>query len=384
MTRRVYFFCRDNETAYQDDVVVLADGLRQLGVEVYGNCNYWRQSPGPEDWLVRHDPNITPDDCDIVAVSGAWVRWIDSDFRVTNSPLPPDLFKPGRRYRTAYLDLDDGYETPSWKPEFAAFDAVFRAKYNERCHHPANHHPWVLGINTRMIVSTNRALPWVERKREVLVNFGASHPYVHSARAQAGPPFLAAARPYFAINDQRDDLTVAPADPYDWLMWEQTQHRHSRDYYERLKTAQSIVAFCGELIPPAPFHPPYLVGGRRAQLSRRYYDTLAWFDSRPPRLIQWDSWRFWEGLAAGCLVFNLDLPHYGVLLPVMPVPFVHYVPIRAGKPTEAFARLAADPGLAERIATEGRTWAMQHYAPRPLAERFLATMDKLPTSARKQ
>jgi len=208
----------------------------------------------------------------------------------------------------------------------------------------------------------------------VLVNFGASHPYVHSARALAGPPFVAAARGAFAINDQRDDLTLAPHDPYDWLMWEQTQHRHSRTYYERLKEAQAIVAFCGELIPPAPFHPRYLVGGRRARISRWCYDRLAKFDSRPPRLIQWDSWRFWEGLAAGCLVFNLDLPHYGVLLPVMPVPFVHYVPVRAGHAAAAFARLAADPGLGERIAAEGRAWAMQHYTPRPLAERFLATL----------
>ena len=59
------------------------------------------------------------------------------------------------------------------------------------------------------------------------------------------------------------------------------------------------------------------------------HDARAHFNSRPPRLIQWDSWRFWEGLAAGCLVFNFDLPLYGVRLPVMPEPFVHYVPVRA-------------------------------------------------------
>jgi hypothetical protein len=225
-----------------------------------------------------------------------------------------------------------------------------------------------------MIDCTARATPWAQRKREVLVNFGASHPYVHSARVQAGPPFVTAARGQLAINDQRDDLSAPPGDPYDWLMWEQTQHRHSRAYYERLKSAQAIVAFRGELIPPAPFHPRYLVDGRRARFDRLLHDLLAHFDSRPPRLIQWDSWRFWEGLAAGCLVFNLDLPFYGVRLPVMPEPFVHYVPVRAHQAAEAFARLAAEPGLTARIAEQGRAWALQHYAPRPLAERFLATM----------
>ncbi len=374
MNPRVFFYCRDSQNAYQDDVVVLADGLRQLGVEIHANCHYWRNSPAPDDWLVRPDPKVRPEDCDIVAVNGAWSRWIDADFRVYESPLPAGLFAPGRRYRTAYLDLDDGYETCSWQPEYLAFDAVFRAKFNRRCFHPANQHPWVLGLNQRMLAMTADAPAWAGRKRELLVNFGASHPYQHSARTQAGPPFVASARRLFAINDQRDDLKVPPSDPYDHLMWLQTQQRHSRAYYERLKSAQAVVAFCGELIPPAPFRPRYLVGGRQARLKRVYYDALARFDPRPPRLIQWDSWRFWEALAAGCLVFNLDLPHFGVELPVMPRHLVEYVAVRPDNTDEVFAALAGDPELPARIAAQGRAWALEHYSPKALARRFLDTM----------
>lgn len=370
---RVYFYCRDRADAYQDDVVVLAQGLRELGAGVFGNCNYWRETPGG-DPLVRTVPQVGPADCDIVAVAGAWSRWIDSDFKVHESPLPAGLFAPGRRYRTAYLDLDDGYETKSWRPEYRAFDAIFRAKYNRRCFHPANHRPWVLGINQRMLDMTAGAPPWRERRREVLVNFGASHSFEHSARAEAGPPFVRAAQAHFAINDRRDDLKTPPADAYDRLMWEQTQHRHSRAYYERVKSAQAVVAFCGEFIPPAPFHPRYLAGGGRARLSRRCYDALAHLDPRPPRLIQWDSWRFWEALAAGCLVFNLDLPHYGVQLPVMPRHLEEYVAVRPDNCGEVFAELARDPGLAERIATQGRAWALEHYSPAALARRFIEAL----------
>lgn len=371
---RVYFYCRDNADAYQDDVVVLADGLQQLGCEVYSSCNYWRRSTEPNDWLVRHDPLIRPEDCDIVVVSYIWSRWINANFEVDERPIPTGLFAPGRRYHTVYLDYDDGYETASWQPEYRTFDAIFRAKYNIRCQHPSNHRPWALGISTRMISCTRNALPWQQRRPEVLVNFGASHPYAHGARTQAGPPFLAAARAHFAINDQRDDLSQPPDNPYDRLMWEQTQHRHSHAYYERLKSAQAIVAFCGELIPPTPLHPRYLVGGRRAKINRAFHDALAYFDPRPPRLIQWDSWRFWEGLAAGCLVFNLDLPYYGVELPIMPQPFVHYVPVRIESPADSLTRLQSEPGLAERIASQGHAWALEHYAPRALARRFLDTM----------
>ncbi len=371
---KVYFVCRDEADAYQDDVVVLADGLQQLGCEVFGNCNYWRRSPGQDDWLLRHDPRVRPEDCDIVAVSYVWTRWINSSFRIQERPLPDWLFSPGRRYRTAYLDYDDGYETASWRGEFRQFDAVFRAKYNRRCFHPSNHHPWVHGINTRMLLMTGDAPAWRDRRPDLLVNFGASHPYVHGARAQLGPRLVAAARGHFTIDDRRDDLTVPPADPFDRLMWEQTQHRHSRPYYERLKSAQAVAAFCGELIPPAPRRPRYLVGGRKARIMRAFFTGLGQLDPRPPRSIQWDSWRFWEALAAGCLVFNLDLPHYGVQLPVMPEPFVHYVPVRLNDAREVVAHLAQTPELAEQIAARGRAWALEHYSPTALARRFLDTV----------
>ena len=374
MNLRVYFHCVDRLDAYQDDVVVLADGLRQLGAEVFGNCNYWQRSTEPDDWLVRYDPRTNPADCDIVVVSSAWSRWIDDDFKIHERSLPDGLFAPGRRYRTAYVDYDDGYATSTWRPEYRAFDAIFRAKYNRRCFHPANQHPWVLGLNSRMLEMTTGAPPWTERKPEVLINFGASHPYAHSARTKAAPPFIAASQGHYRLNEQRDDLSVPPTDPYDLLMWRQTQHRHSRSYYERLKASRAIAAFCGELIPPAPHYPRYLVGGRKARFSRQWYETLALFDPRPARLIQWDSWRFWEGLAAGCLVFNLDLPHYGVQLPVMPQHLVHYVAVRPDNVREVFVALASDPGLPERIAAQGRAWALENYSPRALARRFLDTM----------
>lgn len=371
---RIYFYCRDNSFAYQDDVVVLADGLRQLGWEIHGNCNYWRTSLVADSWLVRHDPAVRPEHCDIVAVSYIWPRWHDNEFRILEQPLPADLFAPGRRYRTAYLDLDDGYRTMSWRPEYRQFDAIFRAKYNVRCFHPSNHHPWVLGINARMLEFTAGAPPWSQRQPELLVNFNASHTYVHGARAKAGPPLIRAAQSSFAINDRRDDLKQVPADPYDRLMWEQTQKRHSRSYYERLKSAQAVAAICGELIPATPFEPDYLVGGRRAKLRRLLHDAVSVLDPRPPRLIQWDSWRFWEALSAGCLVFNFDLPYYGIRLPVMPENFVHYIGLRLDNMDEVFARLKRDPDLAPRIAAAGHAWAMQNYTPVALARRFLSTL----------
>lgn len=38
--QRTYLYYRNNVNVYNEDVIVLAEGLRELGVEVYGNCNY--------------------------------------------------------------------------------------------------------------------------------------------------------------------------------------------------------------------------------------------------------------------------------------------------------------------------------------------------------
>jgi len=371
---KVYFYARDAAAAYHDDIVVLADGLQQLGVEVYGNINYWKRSPEKNDWLLRHDPNIGPSDCDIVAVSYIWSRWINLEFEIDEQSLPAGLFAPKRTYKTAYLDLDDGYKTCSWQAPYRDFDVVFRAKYNHRCFHPDNHHPWALGINHRMLECTLAPLNWSERNNDLLVNFNASHPYLHGARAAVGPRFIQSAKSSFNINETKDDLTVPPQGDWDKLMWQQTQHRHSRSYYDRLCNSKAIVAFCGEFIPPTPRFPGYLAGGNKARLNRLFHNILAKFSRRPPRLIQWDSWRFWEGLAAGCLVFNLDLEYYGIKLPVMPKKWEHYIGVHPGNIDESFDRLRAHPKLAEKIARQGRNWALAHYTPKPLAQRFL---DKL-------
>jgi hypothetical protein len=374
---KVFIYVREQPLIYQDAVVVLAEGLQQLGATILGNTRYWRRSTRPDDWLIESTARTPPADTDVVVVTDTWIKAIDHTFRVFEQPLPAGLFAPGRRYRTVYLDLADGYDTAAWRPEFAAFDVILRAKFNRRCHHPANHRPWVLGLNSRILQATAPVRPWEERRSSVLINFGASHPYPHGARTLMTPLLIAAAGARWAVDDRRDDLSVPPEDPEERLAWEQTQHRHRRTYYERLRASQAVAAFCGELIPPAPWRPTYLAGGRRARWRRWVYERLSSFDPRPPRLIQWDSWRFWEGLAAGCLVFQLDLPHYGVELPVMPRHLEHYVALRPENMRAVMQELARDPARAGEIAARGRAWALEHYSPRALAARFLATLERV-------
>ena len=375
MTRpRVYFYCRDEEANLQEDVIALAEGLDALGIPHYSSANYWRRSATPGDYLLRHDPAVSADDCDIVVVSYTWPSWMQpGSYRVDRRPLPDGLFKPGRRYRTVYMDSHDGYRTVSWEPSFRQFDLILRSKLNRRAWHPSNMRPWVLGLNSRILDATDHATPFAHRHRRILINFGASHPFPHGTRQLAAEKFEPKIARVLAIDDTKDDLSQPPADPGDALLWRQTGGRFSRAYYERLKANQAVACFCGELIPPAPFQGAdrYLAGGNRARLRRAFFEAVSTIDRRPRRSVQWDSFRFWEGLAAGCATFNLDLDHYGAQLPVMPVNWEHYIGIDLDRVDDAIARLVGDPACLDRIAAAGRRWAIEHYSPAAMAGRLL-------------
>jgi hypothetical protein len=371
---RVYFYCSNEPGNLQEDVIALAEGMRELGVPFYANCDYWLQSTRPGDYLFRQFADVTPDDCDIVVVTYTWVQWVRmGDFKLRRRPLPEGLFKSGRRYVTVAMDNNDGYRTPSWEPEFRAFDIILRSKFNSRAAAPANMRPWAYGLTNRIVEATRGALPYSERADKILVNFNVSHPFSYDARDLAARRFEPRIGAVLAVDNTRDDLSREPSDSYAALMWRQTGGRFSRGYYERLKRSKAMACFCGDIIPPAPQRPEsYLMGGNRARLRRAVYAGLGLLDHRPPRAVGADSFRFWEALAAGCTAINLDLDHYGVALPVMPINGVHYLGVDLARVGSFIAMLKEDRSILGHIAERGRVWAQTHYSPEAMATRLLA------------
>jgi hypothetical protein len=378
-TPRIYFHCcGDEENIFQDDIIPLAEGLRELGVPYFARANYWRQSLQEDDFLFHASPDVRPEDCDVVVFPAAWFHWWRvGDREITRHPFPDFLKSQHRTFRSVLLDSLDGHKTVSWEDDFRHFDLILRVKLNRRAWHPSNLRPWALGLSHRMLAATAGRLPWPERRRAIFVSYNASHPFPHGSRTAALEKLhprlheqLPAWQPPFV------DIDRPPASEQEALMWRQTTGRHSPEYYQRLGSVMACSAFCGDLIPPMPFYHPecYLVGGNKAKLRRLFFETLAKFDPRPNRIVSCDSFRFWETLAAGTVAFNVDLERYGVTLPVMPQNWVHYVGIDLENPKPDVERLRDDPGQLATIAANGRAWAVQHYAPKPTAARFLSLL----------
>jgi hypothetical protein len=370
---RVYFFCSNEpgDLYLSEDVIALAEGFVELGIPFFANCNYWLQSTDPSDYLFKHTPNVGPDDCDIVVVNYRWPFWMNRETwsGTIRKPLPQEVLKKRRRFSTVYIDNCDGHQTYSWEEQFRSFDLILRSKLNARAWHPSNMKPWAIGLNKRIMKATAGALPFASRRRVLLVNYGPSPWRTRDLARKHVEPLLGKALP---IDYTKDDLSTEPSDAYEALMWRQTDGRFSWKYYDRLKHSQAVACFCGDMIPPMPFRPEqYLVGGNRAKLRRAFFELLGRLDTRLPRAVSWDSFRFWEALSAGCASINVDLSLYGVHLPVTPENGIHYLGVNFARVRDLVDQLHEEPQILARIGIEGKRWAEQHYSPRAAAKRFL-------------
>jgi len=92
-------------------------------------------------------------------------------------------------------------------------------------------------------------------------------------------------------------------------------------------------------------------------------------------VVRWDSWRFWECCLFACAPIMLDFEFYGLRLPVLPVPWKEYIPVRFDTPESTLKRLADhlndNPVYFQQVGLNARKWAIQNYSPAVRARRIL-------------
>jgi len=363
MHTRVYFYCVPTEgpgpVAYQHLVVCLAEGLRALGVSCYANVNYWPLDTSRTRFLLEHNPEVVPGDCDIVIISDDWFTW-------GGRPMPEGLFRADRRYVTVALDRQDGTRLITLQPEFRDFDLVLRTHYNESTRYPGNFRPWAYGLSERIIEATKDAWPTAERRNVLLANWRHSQ-NPHSVRLAVERTFLPRIASVLPVDSSHEALDEPPQSSYERVLWRETGRRHWHDYYRRLRESAACACFGGFFITRRPANKAGTIsrGLRRIVTSTGMQTTL---------VSQFDSWRLWESFAAGCATFHVDLERYGCILPERPRNGIHYAGINLQKIDTTLAMLTDDPFFLIRIADAGRTWALEHYSPRASAARLLTLL----------
>ncbi len=361
--QKVFFYTTSREilpepgSAYFQDLIVnLADGFQHLGVQYYSSNNYWKLSPKGHRYLLQFDPNVAHWDCDIVVLERQWVE--------ENGSLPKDLFNPSRSYITVYLDCEDGWRTLSWLPEFRQFDFIFRTHCNTNIKCPANIHPWAFGLSSRVLNEVSECKSFEEKKRCLLFNFRQTGKHCHSLRRFVAKTFIPKIKDILLIDSSTDDLTCPPQDPYHYLRWWQTGKRHYPSYYKRLRDSAACACFGGFFLAPQFTDCNSKIGYYSERLIRE-------FGVKTNRISQWDSWRFWESLAAGCTTFHVDFEKYGFDLPMLPKNWEHYIGIDLDNIQESIDRIAEQPEILEKVAAQGRVWALKNYSPQATALYFM-------------
>ena len=371
----IYFFNSAVAELYQNDIIPIAEGLKEMGYSFHARHDYWREEPGGE-FLFKAAPEVVPEECDLVIGTFMLFGVSKHDQSAEQEVFVRLMKKRSANTKLVFIDDSDGYTTPSWRPEFCGCDLICRTKYNTRAYAPPNAVPWAIGLTNRTLRMAASVPEPTERQEAIYVNYGVSHPFEHTTRLKAKnllhpalAPELETYQPEFA------DLSSSPKDPYDRLMWEQTSKRHSRIYFERMKNCLVSSAFCGDEIPAAPWNPQqYCVGGGKARLRRRFFDVLQKFDPRPPRVISGDSFRFWESLACGTTPLQVDFERYGLKLPAQPRPFEHYLPIDFDDLATSVRKIKEVLPRLHEIAQNGGAWSLREYAPSVVTDRLLGKL----------
>jgi len=366
----VYFLCHPDPANYQWDIVPLAEGLAQLGVASFSSADYWVKPDG--SYLLQLSKDVDPLSCDVVVVSSGFLKWVKDSGAEERGELPDWLSgRQGHKAKIVALDVCDGYLSPTTQRWADCFDLILRSHYNRRLWWPANVRPWAFGLTERILTaSATTRLPWEQREGCVWA-FGASHGYRHGAREWAGREIRPSLSRGMTINDREDDLNTPPSDPRDALLWKQCVRRHSPSHFARLGSSKACAAFCGELVPGLPPHVSFLVGGNKAKLRRLAWQCISSGLRLPPRNVQPDSWRFWEAMGSETAVLHFDMEQSGWQLPVMPENWKHYIGIDLRRPHKSVERISCEPELLERVARDGRQWALENYSPQRAAQRLL-------------
>jgi hypothetical protein len=370
LPKLVYFYVQPaDRLGYQHNAISLAQGFRALGIPYAASADYWME---PDGNLLFKDQDVDPRTADLVILTEQYLTYGDGQ-------LPAGFFDlPGKKVLITTAD-GVGLHKHMRKPFYRQYDLILTFIY-EGLPYPANIRGWAFGLTQQMI---DLARPELPKEPRICLNYRNSHSVRKLSQAvlfdQLDPAMIDSTREQFDWQALKDSPDYA-----EYIVY-QSAGRHNRAYLERIARSAATSAFGGDFyLKPWVWNwltfklINYFVDSA-ASIGRmnRLFKSIGIHTNHTYRIYQWDSWRFWEALAAGSMAINVDFAKYHIRLPEMPVNYQHYLGADLRQPAQALAVLR-DPARMQAIGVAGKDWALTHYAPRPQAERLLHYLETLP------
>ena len=360
------FYLTDN---YCPEAIQLADGFKAMGWNVLGNINYWVRSDG---FLISEDNLNTP--VDLVIMDHRFVHHTKSWVIQGHVQTEKEAEAP-----RVLLERQCGQEQfPQWNRDgwLGFFDLILAT--DRTAHHPSHQKiaPWQIGVIQEVIDSIDES-KGAPTSDSVLCNFRVGH----DVRGRLTRDIEAGLARFQRLSFlQAFDALEDESSAEEKSLNTATGGRFNPSYLSRIGKHLGVLAYGGYLVvKPFEYTSMDAEGKLRlpwtTRLERKVRRTLQ--SSRPEGsrhhvAYQWDSFRWWETLVAGCAPITLDFDYWGLSLPVLPVEGEHYIGIE-----ELDGRLAAEK-LSNmpkeeylRIGRAGRAWFEEHYSPKAQAQRLL-------------
>lgn len=353
---RVKFFLMPFDGAlnsrYQFISIVLAQGFKELGVRFTANINYWWQHNTNDYLFVQDDADADVHIYESVFFTDQKNGWASVDDRKIN----------------ILVDHNDRMFTPALDQAFKHFALILRNHYLPDYKYRSNVIPWAFGFTNHTLEHINASINEPVQNRVMI-----SYRKLHDIRKLSNQYLVPKLAERFEIYDFESEDPPAAIQEDEKSLWCQTGRRYDPVYYKELNRSLLNLAFGGTpIVPPLPLSLPDKVVGKikRTLLAARYgkENIPAHYYS----LVQYDSWRLWESFASNaCPVFS-NCDQFGITFPVKPIAGKHYIAVDGFDFAGAARRIdAMSTEQIQEISSAGRDWVLQHYSPKPTAERFL-------------
>lgn len=312
-------FVGPTKANYQHAPIVFAEGLLQHKILFAANIDYYSDPSG--NYLFQKADVPPPNTIYIVTAH-------PEDFKDEMA-----AFNNTRKYDIIIFDSKDEWVRPQ---STSLLQFAYRYFMTSSKVITDRIKPLCFAASNRMldIIQIQPKIPWADRKEAI---FWAHRVDNHRLRNIVKDVYDKKGISYHTYLDNFE----TPDDPVALHWWTQTGRRHNPTYFAELQ-------------------------------KYKYLDAHGGYDNNTGGIVQWDSWKVWEGLLSGMLVITADLDFYNIKLPFKLVPFVHYIPVRYDHIPDAYRNLdRLSDAKKMQIAVAGQQFALENICPKSMAKYIL-------------
>ncbi len=352
---------------YYHEIIVLAEGFRDLGYKVLGNVDYWYE-PERGKFLIEGDIDA---EADIFIYDYRYVKsFAHVLFRKNSKAFNHNSIK--------VLVDRNSWISPDWMGDdnYSVFDVIFAGNLLSNVSYRANVRPSAIGITCRQMKNIDKFCDDSISSEDIIAyNFRVPHNLrkliIENIQKQNGELGYTIKAKFSEYNPDDDQSTAV-----DKFYSDMTTRRHNPEYFKNINEYLLFFSVGGYFeFKPITFQPYTLFD----KIRRKPYYFLNKFLTQTGRdvsdtifVFQYDSFRMWETIYAKTAPILLDFDYWNLRLPVLPVEGKHYIGIKDLN-LNTFLSSLRSLGRDEirQIGRNGREFVIENYSPVASAKRLL-------------